>query len=133
MNFFQDDVMTMSRRELKYKADFVLDLRIVDFAIMAKIRASIEDKNYNVKLTVDGNGGIVERECECPRGSWICSHMAATAIFIKERGISKTDLLNAWIAKPKKAAKCESRTFGDLLPNLRPEYKATGRAVTTTD
>ena len=27
---------------------------------MAKIRASMKDKSYSVKLTLDGNGGIVE-------------------------------------------------------------------------
>jgi len=133
LKFFKDDINTVTKGELKYKADFVLDLRIVDFSIMAKIRASMKDKSYRVKLTLDGNGGIVEGECECPRGNWICSHMAATAISINKRGMSKTDLPNAWISRPKKAAKCESRTFGDLFPSPRPEYKATGRSVTATD
>ena len=133
MNFFKDDINSVTKGDLKYRADFVLDLRIADFVIMAKIRASMKDKSYSVKLTLDGNGGIVEGESECPRGNWICSHIAATAIYINKRGMSKTDLLNAWIAKPKKAAKCESRTFADLFPSPRPEYEATRRAVTTID
>ena len=135
MNFFIDDINSVTKGDLKYKADFVFDLRIADFVIMAKIRAFMKDKSYSVKLTLDGNGGVVEEECECPRGNWICSHMAATAIYIyiHKRGMSKTDLPNAWIAKPKKAAKCESRIFANLFPSPRPEYKATRRAVTTTD
>ena len=41
LKFFKDDINTVTKGELKYKADFVLDLRIVDFSIMAKIRASM--------------------------------------------------------------------------------------------
>ena len=53
-------------------------------------------------LTVDGSGGIACAHCECPRGNWICSHMAATAIYANKKGLSKTDLPNSWIARPKK-------------------------------
>ena len=68
MNFVKDDINSMTKGDLKYKADCVLDLRIADFVIMAKIRASMKDKSYSVKLTLDGNGEIVEGEFECLRG-----------------------------------------------------------------
>ena len=133
MKFFKEDINTITKGELKYKADFVLDVRVSDLVVMAKIRASMKDKSYSVKLTLDGDGGIAKGECECPRGNWICSHMAATAIYTNKKGMSKTDLPNTWIAKPKKAARYDSKTFGDLFPAPRPEYKATRRAVTTSD
>ena len=62
MNFFKHDINSVTKGDRKYKADFVLDLRIAHFVIMAQIRASIKVKSYSVKLTLDGNGGIVEGE-----------------------------------------------------------------------
>ena len=93
----------------------------------------MKDKCYPVSLTVDGDGGIVEGHCECPRGKWICSHMVTTALYANKKGVSKTDLLNSWIAKPKKAAKLDSKTFADLFPSPRPQYRATSRDFTLAD
>ena len=42
---------------------------------------------------------------ECARGNWLCSHMAATSIWVNKKGLSKTDLPNSWIAKPRTATK----------------------------
>ena len=131
--FFKDDLNSISKGELKYKADYVMDFRIYEYKINAKIRASMKDKCYPVSLIVDGDGGIVEGQCDCPRGNWICSHMAATALYANKKGVSKTDLPNSWIAKPKKAAKLDSKTFADLFPNLRPQYRATSREFTPAD
>ncbi len=133
MEFFKEDINSITKGELKYKADFVLDLRLSDHVIKAKVRASMKDKSYSVMLTVNGDGGISKGECECPRGNWICSHMAASAIYVNKKGMSKTDLPNAWIAKPKKAAKLDSKTFGDFFPTPKPEYRATSRPFLDKD
>ena len=101
----------MSKGESKFKAGFALELRIVGFVIKAQIRASVKDKGYRTSLTVDGDGGIRETEFECPRGKWFCSHMAAASIYTNKHGLSKTDLPNAWIARPKKAAKFDTKAF----------------------
>ena len=66
--FFKDDLNMISKGELKYKADYLMDFRIYEYKINAKIRASMKDKCYPVSLTVDGYGGIVEGQCDCPRG-----------------------------------------------------------------
>ena len=66
MNFFKEDLNTIAKGELKYKADFVLDLRNSEYATKAKIRASMKDKCYNVVLTVDGKGEILNGKCQCP-------------------------------------------------------------------
>ena len=50
LKFFKDDINTVTKGELKYKADFVLDLRIVDFSIMAKIRASMKDNSLGKEV-----------------------------------------------------------------------------------
>ena len=85
----------------------MLDVRLVDMDVNAKVRASMKDKSYRTQLTVNGTGEIIKSSCDCPRGNWLCSHMAATAIYINKHGVSKTDLPNSWITKPEK-----SRQFG---------------------
>ena len=131
--FFKDDLNSISKGELKFKSDFVLEFRIVDHSIHAKVRASMKDKSYYVKLVVDGEGGISEGKCECPRGNWLCSHMAATAIYANKKGLSKTDLPNSWIARPKKAAKVVPRAFADVYPSTKPAYKAVSRSADDSD
>ena len=54
--FFKVDLNTISKGELKYKADFVMDFKINAYTISAKIRALMKDKCYPVSLTVDGDG-----------------------------------------------------------------------------
>ncbi|XP_065068318.1 uncharacterized protein LOC135693705 [Rhopilema esculentum] len=133
LDFFKDDTNTVRKGELKFKSDFVLDLRIDELTVNAKVRATMKDKSYSVSLTIDGSGGIKQAICECPRGKWICSHMAAASIYVNKKGFSKTDLPNSWIARPKKAAKQEVRTISDLFPHPRPDYKAASRKVDEAD
>ena len=105
LQFFRADENTIRKGELKFTSGFVLDLGICDFILSAKVRASMKDKSYSVSLTTDGSGGMNKATCECPPGNWVCSHMAAVAIFVNKQGLSKTDLPNSWIARRKKAAK----------------------------
>ena len=111
----------------------MLHLRISEYTINAKIRASMKDKCYNVVLTVDGEREVLNRKCQCPRGNWLCSHMAATAIYINKKGVSKTDLPISWIAKPRKQARNDSKTFADIFPSPKPQYRATSRDFTEAD
>jgi len=113
--------------------DFVLDLRIDDLTVNAKVRASMKDKSYSVSMTIDGCGGIKQVTCQCPRGKWICSHMAAASVYVHKKGFSKTDLPNSWIAHPKKAAKQEEKTISDFFPHQRPHFKGISRNVEESD
>ncbi len=133
MKFFKDDPNTIEKGETKFRSGYVLELLLSDHKLSAKVRASMKDRCYSVVLTVDGKGGITEASCDCPRGSWLCSHMAAAAIFANKKGLSKTDLPNSWIARPKKSAKVESRTMADFFPPKRPEYNATSRNFNVED
>jgi len=113
--------------------DFVLDLRIDDLTVNAKVRASMKDKSYSVSMRIDGCGGIKQATCLCPCGKWICSHMAAASVYVNKKGFSKTDLPNSWIARPKKAAKQEEKTISDLFPHQRPHFKGISRNVEESD
>ena len=126
--FFKEDLNIIAKGELKYKADFVLELRNHEFTSII-----LSMKSYSVHLNVDGDGGITEGQCECPRGNWICSHMAACAIYLNKKGMSKTELPNSWIAKPRKPARCDSKPFIDHFPSPKPVYRATSRHFSEDD
>ena len=133
MNFFTDDLNAVSKGESNFKAGFVLEHKSVGYIIEAQVRASVKDKAYRTSMTVDGDGGIREAECECPWGKWLCSHMAASSIYANKHGLSKINLPNAWIARPKKAANFDTNAFDDCFPNPRPTYYATNRPVSQCD
>ena len=122
MKFFKDDANAVEKGEIKFRSGFVLQLSLSDHTLSSRVRASMKDRCYSVAITVDGEGGILDASCDCPRGSWLCSHMAATAIYANKKGLSKTDLPNSWISRPKKNAKIECRTMADFFPPKRPEY-----------
>ena len=104
LDFLKENTNTVKKGELKFKSDFVLQFRITDFTINAMVRVSMKDKSYSVSLTLDGSRGIKDAYCDFPCGKWICSHMAAVSLYANKKGLSKKDLPNSWIARPKKAA-----------------------------
>ena len=110
----------MSKGELKYKANFLLDLNLHKYTINANVRASMRNKSSTVALNVNGDCKILKGRCECPHGNWICSHLAATAIYANKKGISLTFLPNSWIAELKNATKVEVKEFTDLSSLLSP-------------
>ena len=133
LDYFKDDINAVRKGELKFKSDFVLDLRIDDLTVNAKVRASMKDKSYSVSMTIDGCGGIKQATCQCPRRKWICSHMAAASVYVIKKGFSKTDLPNSWIARPNKAAKQEEKTISDFFPHqshTSKEFLETWRSQT---
>ena len=123
----------MEKGEQKFKCGFVLDVKLREHTINAKIRASMKDKSYTVCLEVNGDGNMLRGTCDCPRGKWICSHMAAAAIHANKNGFSKTDLPNTWIKRPKTEAKKDVKTMAEFFPSKKPRYKATPRAVSEQD
>ena len=36
----------------------------------------MEDKTYQVIIKLKWSGEMDEKQCECPRAKWICSHIA---------------------------------------------------------
>ena len=131
IDFFEHDSKLISKGELKYNAGDVMNFRINGQTINARIRSSMKDKCYPVTLIVDGDGGIVEGQCECPQGKWLCSHMAAAAVYTYKKDILATDLPSSGTVEPDKAGKVQ--TWADLFPNPRPEYRALSREVTPAD
>lgn len=130
--YFSEDTNCILKGEQKYKSGFVLDARMQDHAVHGVVRASMKNMSYKVTLTVDNKGNIEESHCECPRGNWICSHMAATAIYCNRNGFSKTDLPNSWIKKPKTAQKVVM-SMAEHFPAKKAEYSALSRAFTEDD
>ena len=131
LKFFQEDQNLIQKGEFKYNSNFVLEVKINGFQISATVRASMKDKSYKAGMSVDGTGSILTATCECPRGQWICSHMAAASIYVNKKGLSKTDLPNSWIARPKTSEKqTGTRTMQQLFPSTKPLFKAVQRSLT---
>ena len=133
MNFFKDDTNCVTKGELKFKSNYVLEVRLLNMIIYSKVRASMKDICYKVELTVDGSGQIVKACCSCPRGDWLCSHMAATAIYVNKNGLSKTDLPNSWIAKPRTASKSVAIQISNYFENPKKDFTASSRNVNEND
>jgi len=135
VNFFHDDPKCIAKGEVKFTSDYVMEVRFEGFKIFAKVRASMKDRSYKVGLKTDGKGVILSGSCECPRGEWICSHMAAAAIYANKKGLSKTDLPNSWIARPRKHKNQSEKvkTTDAYCTSSKPGYRATTRPVTEED
>ena len=59
LQFFGADENTIRKGELKFTSGFVLDLRICDFILSAKVRASMKDKSYSAGPWLQwGVGGV---------------------------------------------------------------------------
>ena len=123
LKFFKEDSNTFEKGEKKYQADHVLKLEINDLDVSAMVKASLKNFSYKIILALDGSGGNASWKCDCPRGNWICSHMAAAAIYTHKKGVSKTYLPNTWIKRPKtkhdKAVTTLKSFFEPLSLNLK--------------
>ena len=91
--FFREVLKCIGKGELEFKADFVLESRIIRHTISTKVRASIKS-NY-VAFKVDCNRGILQVQWECPRRKLVCNHIAASALYANKIGLSKTDIPNS--------------------------------------
>ena len=128
--FFKDDLNCINKGELKFKADFVLELRNIEHQINAKVRASMEDRLYAVTLTVDGDGSISEGKCECPlafQPHGGVGDLCKQTWFVKDRSSKPLDL------KPKTSARQCHKTFSDLFPEPKPGYNPLSRSVEESD
>ncbi|KAM7308992.1 uncharacterized protein ISCGN_012623 [Ixodes scapularis] len=52
-------------------------------------------------MTLSNKGDILEIHCESPRVAAKCSHVVATAFYAALNGLSKTDLPQQWLQRPK--------------------------------
>lgn len=72
---------------------------------------------------------IISCDCECPRGSYKCSH--AAALFIHAiHNLSRTDMECTW---RRQHASLETKSITEMYPPPRKEYKPLKRKVTDAD
>ena len=135
VNFCHDDLNCIAKGEVTFTSDYVLEVQLEGFELFAKVRASMKDRSYKVGLKADGTGASLSGSCECPRGEWICSHMAAAAIYANKKGLSKTDLPNSCIARPRKHKNQSDKvkTTDAYFTSSKLGYRATTRPVTEED
>ena len=91
MKFFKEDINRITKGESKYKADFVLNLRVPDLVIVSKIIAFMKNKSYSVKLASDGDADnpiptpISFKEIE---GRILTGHQGFSYVGVDARGSS---------------------------------------------
>lgn len=131
MKYFDDAKNAFCKGELKYKSGFVLQVTMRDHTVHGIVRASMKDRSYNVEVLVDGCGNILDAKCACPNGKDFCSHMVATAIYANRKGVSKTNLPNSWMSKPKSSFS-ETKPISQIFPDNKP-FQAIARPVNSSD
>ena len=136
LKYFKEYDSLIEKGDIKYMNGYVLQVHILDMNIEGLVRSSMGDKSYAVNIAVDGCGNILNSSCLCYRGTWLCSHVAATAIYVNKTGVSKTDLPNAWLVRPKKASKAASSIkLADHFPisDKKKAYSAANRVPDEED
>ena len=81
LRYFKDYDSLIEKGNIKYANGYVLQIRILEMNIEGLVRSSMGDKSYAINIAVDGSGNILNSSCGCYRGTWLCSHVAATAIY----------------------------------------------------
>lgn len=71
--------------------------------------------NHYFQITFDREWMIENSECTCPRGQFMCHHMAALAIF-GHHNVSVTDKACAWSSKKDPPATCDVKRMPQLYP-----------------
>ncbi|KAG0426482.1 hypothetical protein HPB47_026413, partial [Ixodes persulcatus] len=99
--FFTGENAAFEKGGRKYLEGYVLSFEMKDFTLAANVQASFKNCSYVVKLPLSDRGDMLESHCECPHGAAKCSHMVATAIYAALNGLSKTDLSQPWLQRPK--------------------------------
>ena len=101
MPFLKDDLNSVTESKLKYKAGFVLELKIAEFVIKAKVRASMKDKSYQISLLME-MVSLVRGKANALREN---GYAATWQLHQFMQGLSNTDLPNSWKARPNKSCK----------------------------
>ncbi|XP_031329694.1 uncharacterized protein LOC116160599 [Photinus pyralis] len=79
--------------------------------VKGEVLASMKKQVYKVELIITKDG-IESSTCTCPRGLYLCHHMAAVALFV-HYNISITDTACSWV---KSAQESTNKTVTDLFP-----------------
>ncbi|KAG0431472.1 hypothetical protein HPB47_021761 [Ixodes persulcatus] len=75
-------------------------------------------------MKLSDKGDILESHCECRRGAAKCSHMVATALYAALNGLSKTDLPQQWMQRPKSSMPRQVARSGHSLVSESKAVKA---------
>ena len=132
--FFKEDTNVFSKGEFKFNNGFVVEVDFNGLEVSASVQASLKDRSYKVGLIVDGEGNITSASCECPRGNWLCSHMAAAGIHVHKKGFSMSNLPNTLTGfPPQKQQESEIKPLSEIFKHPKPGYRAISRPVTQED
>ncbi|VEN48783.1 unnamed protein product [Callosobruchus maculatus] len=127
VNFFKEEEKLISRGENAVESGHVTDM-IFDSQLLVlrgNVHASMRDRIYKVELKLDADKEIMDATCTCPRGQYMCHHMAALAIF-GYQNISVTDVSCQW--SKKKPVGDNVKTIKELFPKVK-DHRSVADAI----
>lgn len=95
-DYFKDNIKQLKRGEIAYKDNHILKFQTdpnLDI-VMGDVKPSMRSNPYNVIISLK-DGCIADAQCSCPRGTLICHHIAALAIYT-HYNLSSTDKSCSW-------------------------------------
>nr|CAH7715206.1 unnamed protein product [Callosobruchus chinensis] len=117
VNFFKEEEKLIARGENAVESGHIKDMAFDSqfMIIKGSVHASMRDRVYKVEE-------IGEATCTCPRGQYLCHHMAALAIF-SYQNISTTDVACSWTNK--KPVEGNVKTVAELFPKKKVHQSIT--------
>ncbi|KAL4153024.1 hypothetical protein QTP88_000857 [Uroleucon formosanum] len=105
--YFKEDIKQLNRGEIAYKDNHILKFQADPSLgiIVGELKPSMRNNLYNVKLFVK-DGCIADAQCSFPRGTLVCHHIAALAIYTLYN-LSSTDKACSWSAS-------KNNTLGEI-------------------
>ncbi|VEN49575.1 unnamed protein product, partial [Callosobruchus maculatus] len=78
VNYFKEEEKLIARGENAVESGHIKDMAFDSqfMIIRGSVHASMRDRIYKVELKLDADAEIGEATCTCPRGQYLCHHMA---------------------------------------------------------
>jgi len=114
---FKENLKQLKRGEIAYKDNHILKFQADPRLgiIVGEIKPSMRNDPYNVKLFVK-DGFIADALCSCHRGTLICHHIAALAIYT-HYNLSSTDTACSWsVRKSNSLVEIKTKQIHNCMP-----------------
>ncbi|XP_031355360.1 uncharacterized protein LOC116179686 [Photinus pyralis] len=95
--FFKEELTLLSKGENSVKSNRIkrYQFNAELLCINGEVFASMRKRFYTVNIQLDASRHIESATCTCPRGLYLCHHMAALCVFARDN-ISVTDVACKW-------------------------------------
>jgi len=116
-DYFKNNIKQLKRGEIAYKDNHVLKFQMDPNLgiIVGEVKPSMRSDPYKVEILINDDR-ITNSKCSCPRGTAICHHIAALAIYT-HYNLSSTDKSCSWSAR-KNNLSTEIKTINQIYGSI---------------